>query len=73
METVTLQLQIWGRLYPVDMPSVTTVGYAARRCAAAVGLDDDWPWQLTVPGAHQVLPASDIVAGLNQREVILVR
>jgi hypothetical protein len=69
---VTLHLWHEHRVVDIDMPAATTLRYAAKRAAAAVGFDADArEWVLAEPSTHQAYPPESIVAAMNQTWVIL--
>jgi hypothetical protein len=67
-------LHLWHehRVVEVDMPASTTVRYAAKRAAAAVGFDPDArEWRLVDPATRHVHPPGNLVAGMDGVWVML--
>ena len=70
--TVTLWTCPGGSLVAVEMPGATTVGYAAKRMADAIGLDPDGgEYFLAYPRTRRVLNPDEIVAPLNGQMVLI--
>jgi len=70
--TVTLLLWHEHRAVKVEMPAATTVRYAAKRAAAAVGFDADaQKWVLAEPATRHVYPPDSVVAALDGAWVVL--
>jgi hypothetical protein len=69
---VTLHLWHEHRVVEVDMPAATTVRYAAKRAAAAVGFEADArEWMLVEAATHHVHPPDNLVAGMDGAWVVL--
>lgn len=66
MSTVRLRTQAG----PVEMPAVTTVAYAAKRVAEALGWDPHQSWLLAHRG--QLLDPDALVADLDGEMVLLI-
>lgn len=63
MSTVTITVTCRLGNKEVEMLGVTTVHYAAKRCADAYGLDDDMFWGLArAAPLHGLLPLEDCIA-----------
>lgn len=66
-----LTLHTQNNTYQVDMPDVTTVKYAAKRCASVLGLDEDMPFLLVDYYSGNRLDDDMIVADLDNVNVLL--
>ena len=72
MLTVTLTLVTRDTLFDVEMPSVTTCMYAAKRLAEEAGLDPgEQEFCLVDNRTKEPMPQDNIVAELNGAKVLL--
>ena len=55
----------------ITMLGVTTVGYAARRCAREFNLEDEIEWTLTDDSNGRALPQEDIIKDHQSKRLIL--
>ena len=56
----------------LEMPGATTVRYAAKRAAEAMGYDPDaLEFYLVDPSTKRVMPQDDVVAYLDSRAFLL--
>ena len=59
-----MTITLWVNGQPLEMPGVTTCGYAAARVAAAAGLDpNEGPYHLQIKG--ELLPEDELIVGYD--------
>ena len=74
MASITIWSFIKGTRVEVEMPAVTTAGYAALRLAEAAGLDPDagdWDWCIIGAEGYRIINETEIMAPWDGKQVVL--
>ena len=72
MPTITLWSFINGSRVEVEMPAVTTAGYAALRLAEAAGLDPDaGSWFIAGEMGFSIIDETEVMAPWDGKQVTL--